>query len=176
MAGLHPADESEVFEPTGRGIRRGAVRCRRGGWFPPPAAPVGPTCGGLDVRIVLYLAPLVLAVFCLIEAISSRDDEVRHLGKVWWILLILFFPLVGSIAWLVAGRPVRAARRSGPHERSASAFPEYDRPGRFAAADPEDDEAFLRKVRERAEEQRRKAREQKEREREGGDGQEADPA
>jgi hypothetical protein len=88
---------------------------------------------------------------------------------VWWILLILFFPFVGSIAWLAAGRPVRAPRRSGPYERSATAFPEYDRPGRFAAADPEADEAFLRKVRERAEEQRRKAREEKAAQREAAE-------
>ncbi len=38
-------------------------------------------------------------------------------------------------------------------------FPEYDRPGRAAPAKPEDDEEFLRKVRERAEEQRRRYRE-----------------
>ena len=113
------------------------------------------------MRLLFFLVPLVLCVFCVIDAISSRDDEVRHLSRVWWILLILFFPFVGSIAWLAAGRPVRAPRRSGPYERSATAFPEYDRPGRFAAADPEADEAFLRKVRERAEEQRRKAREEK---------------
>ena len=126
------------------------------------------------MRLLFFLVPLVLCVFCVIDAITSRDDEVRHLSKVWWILLILFFPVVGSIAWLAAGRPVRAPRRLGPHERSASAFPEYDRPGRFAAADPEADEAFLRKVRERAEEQRRKAREQKERETGSGEG--VDPA
>lgn len=116
------------------------------------------------LRLLLFLVPLVLCVFCLVEAISSRDDEIRHLSKTWWILLILFFPFVGSVAWLVAGRPVTAQRRPGPHERSTSAFPEYDRPGRFAATDPEADEEFLRKVRERAEEQRRKFREQKERE------------
>ena len=39
-------------------------------------------------------------------------------------------------------------------------FPEYDRPGRAAATSPEADEEFLRKVRERAEEQRRAYREQ----------------
>ena len=121
------------------------------------------------MRLLFFLVPLVLCVFCVIDAISSRDDEVRHLSRVWWILLILFFPFVGSIAWLAAGRPVRAPRRSGPYERSATAFPEYDRPGRFAAADPEADEAFLRKVRERAEEQRRKAREEKAAEREAGE-------
>jgi hypothetical protein len=115
------------------------------------------------VRIVLYLVPLVLTLYCLIDAIGSRDDEVRNLPKVWWILLVLFFPFVGSLAWLVAGRPQRTPR-SGPHGRSASAVPEYDRPGRFAASDPAADEAFLEKVRERAEEQRRIAREQKARE------------
>ena len=118
------------------------------------------------MRLLFFLVPLVLGVFCLVEAISSRDDEVRHLSKVWWILLILFFPFVGSIAWLAAGRPVRAPRRAGPHERRASEFPEYDRPGRFAASDPEADEEFLKKVRERAEEQRRQTRERKAAERE----------
>lgn len=116
------------------------------------------------VRLLFFLVPVVLSVFCLVQAITSRDDEIRNLSKVWWILLILFFPFVGSIAWLVAGRPQTVQRRLGPHERSTSAFPEYDRPGRFAAADPEADEEFLRKVRERAEEQRRKHREQKQRE------------
>lgn len=118
------------------------------------------------MRLLFFLLPLVLGIFCLIEAISSRDDEVRHLSRVWWILLILFFPFVGSIAWLAAGRPVRAPRRLGPYERPTSEFPEYDRPGRFAAADPEADAEFLKKVRERAEEQRRQARERKAAERE----------
>lgn len=118
------------------------------------------------MRLLFFLVPLVLGIFCLVEAISSRDDEVRHLSRVWWILLILFFPFVGSIAWLAAGRPVRAPRRHGHYERSASEFPEYDRPGRFAAANPEADDEFLRKVRERAEEQRRRDRERKAAERE----------
>ena len=118
------------------------------------------------MRLLFYLLPLVLGIFCLVEAISSRDDEVRHLSRVWWILLILFFPFVGSIAWLAAGRPVRGPRRLGPHEHSASQFPEYDRPGRFAASDPAADEEFLKKVRERAEEQRRQTRERKAAERE----------
>jgi hypothetical protein len=35
-------------------------------------------------------------------------------------------------------------------------YPEYDRPGRAVPANPDDDEQFLRGVRERAEEQRRR--------------------
>lgn len=109
------------------------------------------------MRIVLFLVPLVLGIYRLVDAITSRDDEVRHLQKTWWVLLILFFPFVGSVAWLVAGRPQRGPRHHGPHQQSASAYPEYDRPGRFAASDPAADEEFLRKVRERAESQRRSA-------------------
>ncbi|WP_101523723.1 PLD nuclease N-terminal domain-containing protein [Nocardioides houyundeii] len=107
--------------------------------------------------IIFYLVPLVLGIYCLVEAISSRDDEVRNLPKIGWILLILFFPFVGSIAWLAAGRPAGVRTGRSPYEREVPQFPEYDRPGRAAALDPEADEAFLRKIRERAEEQRRKA-------------------
>ena len=107
--------------------------------------------------IVFYLVPLVLAIYCLINAITSRPDDIRHLPKVAWLLLIRFFPFLGSIAWLVAGRPVAARPRA--YERPATDFPEYDRPGRAAAIDPEADAEFLRKVRERAEEQRRMAKE-----------------
>ena len=42
----------------------------------------------------------------------------------------------------------------------AGGYPEYERPGRFAATFDEDDESFLRRCRERAEEQRRRHREQ----------------
>ena len=147
------------------------LRCRRPGSDRGPRRVRGLYYGGTNVlRLLFFLVPLVLSIYCIVEAISARDDEVRNLSKVWWILLVLFFPFVGSIAWLVAGRPQRPARRHGPHERSAGAFPEYDRPGRFAAADPAADEAFLKKVRERAEEQRRKAREQQAREQQDGAG------
>jgi len=108
----------------------------------------------------------VLWVFCFIQAVTSRDGEVRHLPKVAWILLVLFFPLIGSVAWLVAGRPVQAR----PYERPATGFPEYDRPGRAAAVDTVADEEFLRRCRERAEEQRRRAREQAQRDEEQAEG------
>lgn len=93
-----------------------------------------------------------LWAFCLVQVISTDSTRVRHLPKVAWVLLVLFFPLVGSIAWLVAGRPPTPRRPTG----AGAVFPEYERPGRFSAADPEKDAEFLRQVRERAEEQRRR--------------------
>lgn len=109
------------------------------------------------IYALLSFVSIALMVWCLIEAVSADEGRIRNLPKLWWILLILFFPLAGSIAWLVAGRPEVA----GPRPGATPAFPEYDRPGRMAAADPVKDEDFLKKVRERAEEQRRAYEQQK---------------
>ena len=108
------------------------------------------------IRVEIFLGFLVLAlwIYCLVDVISRSNGEIRNLPKLWWILLVLFFPMAGSVAYLVAGRP-RGTRHASAHERAMPEFPEYDRPGRAAATSPESDEEFLRKVRERAEEQRR---------------------
>ena len=115
------------------------------------------------LRVGEFLGPviLVLWIFCVIDVIMAREDEVQHLPKWGWLVLVLFFPLVGSVAWLAAGRPRRTARRLGAYERETPGFPEYDRPGRAAAVDTEADEEFLRRCRERAEEQRRRYREER---------------
>lgn len=115
------------------------------------------------VRYSPFLLLLMLDIFCVIDVIVSREDDVRHLPKIAWLLLILIFPPIGAIAWLAAGRPTRAQRQRSAHEREVPQFPEYDRPGRAAGLTPESDEEFLRRIRERAEEQRRKAAEEKKR-------------
>lgn len=108
------------------------------------------------VRFAPALLVLALDIFCLIDVITTEEARVRNMPKVVWALLILFFPLIGSVAWLVAGRPQNARAGRSPYERPAAEFPEYDRPGRAAGLSPESDAEFLRKVRERAEEQRRR--------------------
>lgn len=119
----------------------------------------------IKLDLLLGVATFALWVFCLVETISTPADRIRNLPKVAWVLLVLLFPLVGSIAWLVAGRPESGTAARSRYEREAPGFPEYNRPGRAAPADPAKDEEFLRQVRERAEEQRRR-HEQARRERE----------
>ncbi|MFI6504198.1 PLD nuclease N-terminal domain-containing protein [Nonomuraea typhae] len=103
------------------------------------------------------LITLVLWIYCLFDVITTPDEAVRNLPKILWVFVVLLFPLVGSVIWLVAGRP-QALPPATPHQRRmASRYPEYDRPGRFEASNPDDDEEFLRRLRERAEEQRRNA-------------------
>lgn len=110
---------------------------------------------------LLSLATLCLVVYCALNVITTPESEVRNLPRMVWLLLVLFFPVVGGIAWLVAGRPVAPSASlpyKGNHGGPATRIPaEYDRPGRAVATSPDDDEAFLRGLRERAEEQRRVA-------------------
>lgn len=69
------------------------------------AACVGHTSAVIKLELLLGVVTFALWVFCLVDAIGAQSSRVRNLPKVAWILLILFFPLVGSVAWLVAGRP-----------------------------------------------------------------------
>ena len=109
------------------------------------------------IKIQLLFSVIVFAVwiFTLVDVFGTPAAAIRNLPKVAWVIVVLLFPLLGSAAWFILGRPEgRASRTAGAHERSAPAFPEYDKPGRAAALDPEKDEEFLRQVRARAEQQR----------------------
>ena len=117
--------------------------------------------GGVGLGIILF----AVWVYCLLDVIMADEHRIRNLSKGTWILIVLFTFEVGAVAWLVAGRPQGVPRGlpyKGNTGRPAPQYPEYDRPGRFAATSPDDDDAFLRQVRQRAEEQRRAAREQRE--------------
>jgi hypothetical protein len=108
----------------------------------------------------LFLLQLCLGVYCTINVVTTPEAQVRNLPKLLWLLIVLFVPIVGGIAWLVAGRPARPAR-SSPSRGGAGIPPVPGRPRRVTAAAPDDDEAFLRGLRERAEQQRRTAERQR---------------
>ena len=105
------------------------------------------------------IAVFCLWIFCLVDVIVTDDSLCRHLPKMMWLLVVLLLPLVGSILWLAVGKP-RVQSRGYTTRPSSTGFPEYERPGRHVATNPDDDAEFLRQCRERAEEQRRRAREQ----------------
>jgi hypothetical protein len=116
----------------------------------------------LLTRGVPVLVLVLLWLYCLFDAIDSDPARVRNLPKGAWVLIVLLFPDVGSVLWLVAGRP-RGPARSLPYKGNTGVPPEYDRPGRAVAQSPDDDAAFLEQLKRRAEEQRRKAAEQAQR-------------
>ncbi|KAA8888965.1 hypothetical protein F3087_08170 [Nocardia colli] len=104
---------------------------------------------------VVGLLTLALWIYCLIDIITCPDVGIRHLPKMGWLIVVILLPTIGALLWLFAGRPLN---ETGP--RSTTSYSEYDRPGRYVAQDPEADAAFLRGLRERAEQQRAEARRQ----------------
>ncbi|WP_328294575.1 PLD nuclease N-terminal domain-containing protein [Kineococcus sp. NBC_00420] len=76
------------------------------------------------------LLVLALTVYCVVSIVQAPDGAVRNLPKWGWLLLVLFFPLAGGLAYLLAGRPIG---------------PAGSRP-RPAPRGPDDDEDFLRRL------------------------------
>jgi len=57
------------------------------------------------IRVLIYVLPLLLALYALIDCIQTDAEEVRGLPKVGWIVLIVLVGVIGPLAWLFAGRP-----------------------------------------------------------------------
>ena len=108
--------------------------------------------------IVLAVIGFALWVYCIADASVRHPAYVRRFRKPRWILITVLLPVVGSIWWLVQGRPRK------------------EQPPRFTKPDPEGDAYYRRKMRKRIEEQRRKAREQHEREKDDPEGKPDDEA
>ena len=106
---------------------------------------------------VLFLLQLLLLVAGAIDVLRTPAERVRTLPKPVWLVLVVLLPLLGGTAWFVLGRPKGAGL---PHPTA--------RPVR--ASSPDDDEDFLRGLRQRAAEQRRTAQERERREQGGTEG------
>lgn len=60
------------------------------------------------LRYLPVVLSLALTIYCVVDAIQTDEGSVRNLPKLVWLLLILLFPIVGPVAWLIAGRPQRS--------------------------------------------------------------------
>ncbi|MFF2045981.1 PLD nuclease N-terminal domain-containing protein [Kitasatospora sp. NPDC058170] len=89
------------------------------------------------LRILTVVLPLALWVWAFIDCLTAPEDEVKHLPKVVWVIIVLLFPPLGPIAWLVAGK-----RRGFAPGRSADPA-ESGRPRDGRPLAPDDDPEFL---------------------------------
>ncbi|WP_121715633.1 PLD nuclease N-terminal domain-containing protein [Streptomyces sp. E5N91] len=64
------------------------------------------------LRVLMFLVPLALSVYAFIDCISTKDADIRHMPKPLWAILVLLFPLVGSISWIIAGKKRQPAGSS----------------------------------------------------------------
>jgi hypothetical protein len=83
------------------------------------------------LRVLMFLVPLALSVYAFIDCISTPDKDVRHMPKPLWAILVLVFPLAGSISWLIAGK---------------KRHPAQTRPGQGQWLAPDDNPDFLKSL------------------------------
>lgn len=62
---------------------------------------------------VVGLLLLGLWLFAIFDVISTDAALCRNLPKMMWLMIVLFIPDIGSIAWLLLGRPENAGFRPG---------------------------------------------------------------
>ncbi|MEU2929609.1 PLD nuclease N-terminal domain-containing protein [Streptomyces sp. NPDC007251] len=88
------------------------------------------------LRYLPFLLVLALWIYAFVDCLNTPEDEVRHLPKVVWVIIILLFGevLVGPVAWLITGR----ARRPVPAGGAGAGA------GRWVA--PDDNPEFLKSL------------------------------
>ncbi|MDQ0951750.1 hypothetical protein QFZ24_005673 [Streptomyces phaeochromogenes] len=55
------------------------------------------------LRVLMILVPLGLSIYAFIDCITTDEKDIRYIPKPLWAILVLLFPLVGSISWLIVG-------------------------------------------------------------------------
>lgn len=85
---------------------------------------------GCVLRALMFLIPLALMLYALIDCVRTDDSQVKGLPKIVWVLLIVVIWVIGPLAWIFAGR-----------DRSWE-LPQRQAPPRPVA--PDDDPDFLR--------------------------------
>ncbi|GAA5150105.1 hypothetical protein GCM10025768_14370 [Microbacterium pseudoresistens] len=73
--------------------------------------------------VVFSVLVLALMIGALIDIITRTDDQVKHLPKVLWIILVVIVPLVGGVLWFVIGREYGDSGVSMPRMRRERTTP-----------------------------------------------------
>ena len=60
---------------------------------------------------------LALWIYCIFDVIASDEVLIRNLPKGIWLMIVIFLPDIGSLAWLLLGRPLYAGWRPGDTTR-----------------------------------------------------------
>ncbi|MGW6980410.1 PLD nuclease N-terminal domain-containing protein [Streptomyces sp. NPDC054932] len=89
------------------------------------------------LRLLPFLLILALTIYAFIDCLNTPEQDVKHLPKVVWVIIILLFSIVGPVVWLFAGKQ-RVAPGGGRTRRT-----------QWVA--PDDNPEFLKSLREEQE-------------------------
>jgi hypothetical protein len=94
------------------------------------------------LKVLFYAIPIVLAIYAIVDCLQTPEEQIQGLPRFAWLVVIVFFLVLGPVAWLLLGQ----ARDGAPRPRfpwaPASGGPDPQRPRRRFSA-PDDDPEFL---------------------------------
>lgn len=79
------------------------------------------------MSVVISLLTIALMVVAMIDIITRRDDQVKHLPKIAWVILVILLPLFGSVLWFALGRQ---------YDGEGVPLPKFQRPERAPRPQP----------------------------------------
>lgn len=79
------------------------------------------------MSVVISLLTIALMVVAMIDIITRRDDQVKHLPKIAWVILVILLPLFGSVLWFALGRQ---------YDGEGVPLPKFQRPEHAPRAQP----------------------------------------
>lgn len=100
------------------------------------------------LRVLLFVLPLIVSIYAVVDCIQTDESDVRGLPKPFWVLIILFFPLAGAAAWFLAGRPRSGRPARSPGSPGFGPHPAAQPPSPKRPLAPDDDPEFLNRLRE----------------------------
>jgi hypothetical protein len=74
--------------------------------------------------VIAAIITLALMIFSIIDCSRTSENNIRSLPKWAWLVIIIFVPAIGSIAWIIAGRP----KGNGRGRRKRMIVPPDDNP------------------------------------------------
>ncbi|GDX25449.1 MAG: PLDc N-terminal domain-containing protein [Candidatus Nanopelagicaceae bacterium] len=74
--------------------------------------------------VIAAIITLALMIFSIIDCSRTAENNIRSLPKWAWLVIIIFVPAIGSIAWIIAGRP----KGNGRGRRKRKIIPPDDNP------------------------------------------------
>jgi cytochrome bd-type quinol oxidase subunit 2 len=74
--------------------------------------------------VIAAIITLALMIFSIIDCSRTAENNIRSLPKWAWLIIIIFVPAIGSIAWIIAGRP----KGNGRGRRKGKIVPPDDNP------------------------------------------------
>ena len=54
--------------------------------------------------MIVPIVIILITVAVLVDVLTRPDSQIKHLPKLAWFVVVLLFPIVGSLVWLLAGR------------------------------------------------------------------------